>query len=135
DAERVDRGRDIGGALARWQDALLLHERQRHREAAHLGRADVGWYTGADLDRRRHRDVATAARIGEAGRGAVLRRGAAGVRRRRARGRGKSSTDLPDASEGLSRRRARDAPDRGREVAGQPRYSQPAFSAEGPQAW
>ena len=67
------------------QDVLLLHERQGHREAAHLGGADVGRHAGSDLDRRRRRGVADAARVRKADGRAVLQRRAAGVDRHRAR--------------------------------------------------
>ena len=39
DDRRAHRGRDLGGALARRQDALLLHEREGHRAPPHLGGA------------------------------------------------------------------------------------------------
>jgi len=50
--QRQRRGSHVrdDGVLERRQDFLLLHERQGHREAAHLGRADVGRYSGSDLD-------------------------------------------------------------------------------------
>ena len=56
DDERPDRGRDVGRRVGRRQDALLLHERQRHRAAPHLGGAD------ARAERRSGSRPATASR-------------------------------------------------------------------------
>ena len=42
DDEWLDRGRDVRRRVGRRQDALLLHERERHRAPAHLGGADGG---------------------------------------------------------------------------------------------
>ena len=51
DDERPDRGCDVRVRVGGRQDAVLLHERERHRAAAHLGGADRGW--NADSGSRR----------------------------------------------------------------------------------
>ena len=63
DDGRHDRKRNRPCRLAGRQDAVLLHEREGHRAAAHLGRRYVGRRAAAGHDRRRHRDRPGAARL------------------------------------------------------------------------
>src|SRR5579871_4019929 len=57
DDRRHHRGRNRRHDLARRQDVLLLHERERHRAASHLGRADRRRNSDAGDDGQRDRDV------------------------------------------------------------------------------
>ena len=100
-------------ALARRQDVLLLHEREGHREAAHLGRSHGRRHADADLDRRRRRGLADAARVGQEPRRAVLqrersRRRSASCRRPAAQ----TKVVFPTLQQGFPAGGARDAGDR-----------------------
>ncbi len=97
---------------------LLLHQRQRHRAAAHLGRAGNRGHAGGDHDRRRRGDIAGAAGIGQvpgdAKRG--LEHAAIGGRLEDDGGSGRASGSAEDCfphfAAGLSDRRPCEAGDR-----------------------
>ena len=63
DDRRPHRGSDVGRALGGRQDALLLHQREGHRAAPHLGGAGRRRHAAAGDERRGHRDVSRTARV------------------------------------------------------------------------
>ncbi len=63
DHRRAHRESDLDRRLCRRQDLLLLHERQGHRTAPHLGGADRRRHAGTDHRGRGRRDLPGSARL------------------------------------------------------------------------